>query len=278
MVSKKTDNKFTPVTAASYERVEKDHAYGFKNGQTGVLSILDIYSAVQEIGKTNAGSLIELSFFSHGWMGGPILVNSCDRYDSNSGCFITAKLQRDPDDKDPRTHKDFTTANMSAAAQQHFKNAFHANGFTWLWGCTFTKSYFWGLHKLISKYGLTLADAKKISLAYSASELNLIRKCDITGNCSSKSETFNTTFKSFKEYICEGINNTYASAIAQASGKKTYAALLGTYAVYESSSTRNPLMTVKGFQAIKNFYKKYFSMDVDPAGLGYGTYAAFPAC
>jgi hypothetical protein len=37
-------------------------------------------------------------------------------------------------------------------------------------------------------------------------------------------------------------------------------------------------MTVKGFQAIKNFYKKYFSMDVDPAGLGYGTYAAFPAC
>jgi hypothetical protein len=280
-ISSKTENKFAPVTSASYDRVVNDHGYGFKRGQTTVMSITDIYAAVGDIGRTNPGTLVELSFFSHGWMGGPILVNSCDRFSSSSSCFGgTTKSERDPDDKDPRSFKDFISPTMSPVQLKQFRDAFHPNGFVWIWGCTFTKAYFWTLSKLIKKYGTKgLTDEKSIKLVYSAEEINFIWNCAGTGKCSSVPVTWDTDFKTIKQYICEGIASTYASVIAQAAGKNTYAALLGTYAVYQNGSTvRNPLMTVEGFSSIKNFYDNYLSMKLDPAGLGYGTYPPYSVC
>ncbi len=271
-VSKKVDNKYTPVTAASYTTVVGDHGYGFKKGQSGVMSILDIYEAVQNIGSTSPGTLAELSFFSHGWMGGPILVNSNDS--------LTGTFARDPDDKDPRLFKDFTSPTTDPAKLANFKKAFHPNGYSWIWGCTFTKAYFWTLHKLIKKYGLTsLTDTKNLQLTYSVEEINLITNCATTGNCASKPVTWDTTFADVKRYICAGLNNTYASVLAKASGKNVYAALLGTYAVYENGTTvSNPLMVVEGFTTIKDFYKKYLAMELDPVGLGYGRYTSSPVC
>ena len=40
------------------------------------MSITDILARVEEMSRTEPGSLGELSFLSHGWVGGPILVNS----------------------------------------------------------------------------------------------------------------------------------------------------------------------------------------------------------
>jgi hypothetical protein len=50
----------------------------FKPGQAKVMSITDIYAAVRDIGSKGPNTLAELSVFSHGWMGGPILVDSDD--------------------------------------------------------------------------------------------------------------------------------------------------------------------------------------------------------
>ena len=44
----------------------------FKNGQSGMMSVTDVYAAVQAIGSSDPGTLLELSFFSHAWHGGPL--------------------------------------------------------------------------------------------------------------------------------------------------------------------------------------------------------------
>ena len=66
------DISFNTITPSNY----KD--YAFKDGQTGTLSILDVYKAIQEIGENEPGSLFELSIISHAYWWGPILVNSYD--------------------------------------------------------------------------------------------------------------------------------------------------------------------------------------------------------
>src|SRR5690606_7934274 len=106
---------------ANYDVVKsgKETYYHFKNNQFTTMSIVDIYKTVQEIGKNEPKSLVELSFFSHGWMGGPILVNSFD--DRQLHIPVVGRIPvpngfRDPDDRDPRTALDFIPPNMSPAA------------------------------------------------------------------------------------------------------------------------------------------------------------------
>jgi len=108
--------------------------------------------------------------------------------------------------------------------------------------------------------------------------MNFINKCTGSG-CATKPTVIDTDFKKIKAFICDGINNTYAAVIAKASGRNTFAALLGTYATYEDSKTvRDPLMKVEGFSTFKTFYDLHFSMKLDPAGLGYGTYSPSFSC
>jgi hypothetical protein len=67
------------VTAANYSTGLQHHAR-FDTDQAGRMSIIDLYAAVQDIGSDpdTAGSLTEVSVFSHGFFDGPILVNSDD--------------------------------------------------------------------------------------------------------------------------------------------------------------------------------------------------------
>jgi hypothetical protein len=78
-VEKKT--KLTPSPFKSISRANYDVSGiepRFKDGQRDTMSILDIYRAAQKVGVDAPNTLAELSIFSHGWMGGPILVNSFD--------------------------------------------------------------------------------------------------------------------------------------------------------------------------------------------------------
>ena len=77
-ISKVTPYK--PVTKANYTKrvVDGETHWDFKDGQPDVMSIVNVYDAVAGIGDSDPGTLRELSFFAHGWMGGPILVNSYD--------------------------------------------------------------------------------------------------------------------------------------------------------------------------------------------------------
>src|SRR5574341_2354276 len=69
---------FKRVTRASYGKRE-DGSIRFKDFQPDVMSIVDVYDFIEELGDAeNAKSLHELSVFSHAFVDGPILVNSTD--------------------------------------------------------------------------------------------------------------------------------------------------------------------------------------------------------
>jgi hypothetical protein len=124
------------ITAGDYDSTS-DHEYpsfistGPNAGQ--VMSIVDVYTAVQQMGQKDPFmySLVELSFFCHGFPGGPILVNS----NQQPG---TPKTKRDPLDKDGR-RKDWRTdmgAGTGANTLKQFATAFDApGGFLQAWGC-----------------------------------------------------------------------------------------------------------------------------------------------
>jgi hypothetical protein len=68
--AKLTPSPFKSVSQANYHRtVTGGQAhYRFKDGQRDLISIVDVYRAVQKIGVDAPGTLAELSIFSHGWM------------------------------------------------------------------------------------------------------------------------------------------------------------------------------------------------------------------
>ena len=72
---------FTPLKKSHYlewKDAGGETLYSFLNDQRGMLGIMEVYAAVRRIGINHPGTLMELSFFSHAWSGGPILVNSTD--------------------------------------------------------------------------------------------------------------------------------------------------------------------------------------------------------
>ena len=126
--SRRVEKNFSPITRASYEEG------AFKDGQHSVMSIVDVYSAVRNIGIAEPGSMREMSIFSHSNFIGPILVNSYEDPEYDKGA--SRGRLRDPDDKDGRASKDFYRPNMSTEQLRYFRNAFHKNGHVWIWGCS----------------------------------------------------------------------------------------------------------------------------------------------
>jgi hypothetical protein len=283
------DARYSAISQANYDRTGsgRDVHYRFKNGQTNVMSILDVYAEVQQIGVNNPGELQELSVFSHGWMGGPLLVNSFD--DGNMTIHlpltrtpITVPLSaadRDPDDMDPRAPKDFTPPTMSAADLLAFQQAFRSDGLIWIWGCAFPRVVHEILHKLehnpaYRSSGLgddvlftftNLSDAHVTSLAR---RLRMLfpnpRRVEIE-------------FKHLKQYFCRSSIASYSQIIADNAKVHVFGALIGTYSEYDTGPT--PLMHVhKGFARHFQFYKNYLGFSFDPEGRMYGEYKPGTIC
>jgi hypothetical protein len=139
------------------------------------MSIMDVYKYIQEIGQNEAGSIAELSIFSHGWTVGPILVNSYEREEYQK------KGERDPDDKDGRMNKDFFPPNMSSNDLTLFRKAFDKNAIIWIWGCAFDYLYRDILHQITesSKYKKLLLENLRIMI-FSHLSLLLIKQMNTT--------------------------------------------------------------------------------------------------
>jgi hypothetical protein len=267
--------------------------YRFRDGQDDVMSILHVYSAVQAIGAHFPGDLIELSFFSHGWMGGPILVNSFDDRmmpitipSSPPGTrpvrnyLLLPPGARDPYDMDPRDERDFTAPTMDNASLLAFRDAFHSEGRVWIWGCAFPRV----VHEILTKiehnrvYHRTgLGDEvlfRFTNLTHEAvrfleSNLKLVLG---VGFRFPNERNIEVKFKYLKYALCKAMQATYSYHIASAADVKTYAPLLGTYSDYESG-VRLPLMRVhSGFVSHFNFYKTYLGFETDPERRNYGEY------
>lgn len=266
---------FTPVTAA-------DNYTGrtFNRNQSGRMSITDIYDFVRKQGRSEPGTVHELSFFAHGWAGGPLLVNSFDN--------LPADTRRDPDDKDGRALKDFTEPNMDATGRSELAAAFAPAGFTWLWGCVFAAPPFQVLHRLLRdklyKSG-KLKNDDLIELRYFTREhadkffaSDTIFFPERRGD-GTYALSFYRSFLEIKEFFQRMIDLSYCKRIAKATGRKCYGALPGTYSEYDKKTSFLPLMLVPrssaysaNFSGQVNFYKRHMGITLDPEGRGYGTH------
>ncbi|MDF3066716.1 MAG: hypothetical protein K0R38_2317 [Polyangiaceae bacterium] len=99
----------------------------------GVNGMPEIYQHVITIGDERPGSLEELSIMSHSWFGGPILFDTAERIEFAQGA---RRAERDPNDRDARFWKDFSSVNMPKSSS--FVAAFSAAPFIRIWGCLAT--------------------------------------------------------------------------------------------------------------------------------------------
>lgn len=280
---------FTPVTRASFTTVG-GHTR-FKPNQRGVMGITDIYFRVITIGTISPGTVMELSIFSHGWMDGPILVNSEDDgledvlVPMPFGPPVPAQVSvtgRDPDDKDGRSALDFRPPTMDAADLASFRRAFHTDGFSWLWGCSFPRVVhhsMWAMERakgyaasgLLEDTVLTLPDVTPEDVMSLEREL-----FPLLGQFPSR-QSITVKFGFLRWAFCKKNQGAYAAALADASDRPVRAALLATYAEYDT--TGDMLMNVPAsFAGHFAFYKNYLGLGQDPEGRRYGVYRPGLVC
>jgi hypothetical protein len=282
--------QFTKLTQADYK------GHGLKRpSPQGAMSITDVYDYIKRLGRSDkdvgpAGTLIELSFFSHGFNEGPILVNSSEPEE------IRSKNERDKWDLDPRL-KDFIMSKEDFAA---FRNAFAPGGLVWAFGCNRRSDYtalFEKLEKATPKYNQTprgkIDDNQMI--VFHATKDNedfyLDHKNKTLFTAGRKPHTFESTMKKIKDYYNLGLKETYMSNIAAVARVLVYGALPGTEAALQG---KDGLMEVATDQSLKKsddaetrryklttgvlnrklieFYITYMNSTIDPEGRNYGMY------
>jgi hypothetical protein len=273
----KTVVTHAPITKSNYKVVgEGSEKYHFKRDQDGrFMSVLDIYRAISAIGLREAGTLEEVSVFSHAYVEGPILVNSDDLYSALRPDLPDAKRLRDPQDYDARAAKDFTRANMTIGQLRLFQRAFSPRGFVWIWGCTSADA----VRKVIGALIATKPNAQrgdKVALRLSAEEVAalsvfanfvtldfaLVRK---TGRCT-------IDVSQLLEGIVAQIEGCYAMSMARATGVLVISALPGTYAEFENERLGG-LMKITAKRGVQiSFHQKYFGFELDREGRRYGLF------
>jgi hypothetical protein len=294
-ITKLTPSPFKVISRANYDVTVsggETHAI-FKERQNDTMSIIDIYTAVQKIGVIAPNTLTELSFFSHSWMGGPIMVNSYDDgilhiylpLVSTPFSLTLPGGMRDPDDRDPRESKDFIPPTMDASKLDNFKKAFDTNGHIWIWGCSFPRLVHEILYKIEKhpKYkesGLGDEEVFKIT-NFNTAQADLLETVLLNARALGApfpdKKNIEIKFKFLKYFFCLITEASYAHIIAKNANVKTIAGVMGTFSDYDKGPL--PLMSVnKGFSEHFTFYKNYLGFEFDPEGRKYGVYKPSFAC
>ncbi|MER9565813.1 hypothetical protein [Mesorhizobium sp. M0571] len=276
---------FAPVSRKSYRSEQtkdpvtgllKTHYY-FLDGQPDVMSIVDIYKHIYAIADKNPGTLQEVSIFSHGWHGGPILVNSFDDLREDANDPSRQSGIRDPDDKDGRAGKDFISPTMSPTQAKLFAKAFTTTGYFWIWGCNFPNA----VNKFLSKVERSYSSIKETDVV----KLSNLTKEEIeaTVQLSSylefdpqnliKTRSLKIPFPVLKKSLWAILAQSYPFRLAAATGVTGIGALVGTYAEYYQGDP--PIMAVSSrtWKHVE-FYKKYLNIEVDAEGRRYGIYSS----
>lgn len=299
-----TEKKFSPITRESLGRKDpvtgEINNYALKDNQTDIMSIVNIYEVIQEVGAIDPGSLFEVSVFSHGYLEGPILVNSWDDRRVSVGGPLTkdatgkesyvgvSKGRRDPDDKDGRAILDFAEPEMPSKKKGLFKNAFNSRGYFWTWGCNFEPPGGPAANQVLlrleknQKYQTNISDTQPLEFSglnkeemesflvfnnifkLDPAELRRTRKCTLT-------------FKAIKEAIWAETAASYPFQLYANTRVKAIGALFSTYSSFDMGSPLDPkaprLLAISTDTARHTaFYKRHFNFSLDHEGRNYGVF------
>ena len=277
-VSTLSPSPFKPIERANYDRITIDGEshMEFKPGQRDKMSILDVYKEVQRIGVAAPGTLVELSVFSHAYIGGPILVNSKDDgFDSLVGPprVRLSASERDPDDMDPRV-SDFVAPTMDTTALDHFQKAFHTDGFIWIWGCAFPRVVHEILYKLErhKSYRDSGVGDDTLFTFTNFRDKHVESLQRRLGTVFPDRKKIEIKFKFLKHYFCRATTESYNHHLAKNSKVKVFAGVMGTYSDYDKGHLALMRVFVPGFRRHFTFYKNYLGFTFDPEGRNYGEY------
>jgi hypothetical protein len=284
-------SSFTAVGTSNYTSPVAGHENQFDSSTAaGIMSITDVFTFIQGIGAgPDAGSVLELSFFCHGWFGGPVLVNSFDPHRDDPS------TPRDPNDKDARTVKDFIPPTTSSGALANLVAAFSPTAIAWIFGCSFSKArhiilsaiYKTPVFKKRPKGTIKDTDVFKFEFVENVSEPSIfdtimsILSGGILKAGPPRSYKVDSTLADVKTALRSGLDNTYSAALAKNGHVDTFGALPGTYADYEKIPRRKlPLMIIPqkkppyadNFSRHIEFYKTYLKINIDPEERGYGLF------
>jgi hypothetical protein len=271
--------EFAVPTKAMYEPFDTHSGrhYRLKDQQKNLIAPPKIYETVREIGRTAPGTLLELSFFGHGYEYGPVLYNSRD--DGKVvlpfvGEIGIPSVLRDPDDFDPRP-KDFNPALMNEAQTKEFRAAFHPDGYSWLWGCASPPT----IHQIltaIERHQNYKSSGVGDEVVFTFRGFNDIQVGVLNswigneaGQVFDKSSV-SVEFKYLKHMFRKLSSVGYAQNLAWTSGVRTYAALVPTYSVPEGAG-RLSRIDPSGSSHIR-FYQNYLGVTLDPEGRNFGVY------
>jgi hypothetical protein len=291
----------------SFEAIVASKHYGsgttfLQNDANNVMSIVDVYQFLAGLGRHLRGRLREFSIISHGTWKGPILVNSFDNQASSAG--------RDPSDKDCRGRKDFTAANLSATSRQAIQDAFHPDGFSWMWGCfvakaarailqgvvdSGTRSIFGrrvrGLAGARYRADGTTPDTAQFRFALGKEETEQFASTWDAAFFPRGVASFDKTFAEIKAFATKHSDDTYCHAIAVATGRPCFGAPLGTSSNYAARDPYRPGTPVvhwiergaarpekprereANYSGIITFFVETMKMAEDPERRGYVRYA-----
>jgi hypothetical protein len=272
----------------------KEYTEAFKAGKLTEksLSIGDIYSYISTLPDD---ALLEVHYFSHAWIGGPILANS----DS----FILNKAPLDPTkylDKDGRWY-DLVDKFKTIPGLADLKKKFRTDAFSEIWGCNAFVSPKIIIHTMINQPSLLKKaegspDEKLFIFEYNSDWAEKDRK---EFHQLMKDDPANTSAKSDKKSLNEVIgilkhetDGTYMKFLAKATGKNVLGALPGTYADLDTKEQMKFGMKImhvpmgksfldeQNFQGVLGFYKKNLGFayrveseyDTKNFGRGYAVY------
>lgn len=210
---------------SSYYQSQPSGIPAFRARGVRTLSIVDVYDYVLDLGAREPGTLVELAFVCHGWLRGPILVNSFDFYRCNR--------YRDNDDKDARPDKDFAPPNMDPRQLYLFRSAFCAReGRIFNFGCANVPAARDVLDQLCAQWEAAHDDHQVYEFTFDGCRLLDYITVDpdfFAGN----SVALYRTLEQCRGFLRRMMGRSYSQKIANVAGVSCWGAFPGTYSSYE---------------------------------------------
>jgi hypothetical protein len=258
VVSTRTLAQHEPVRQSHYQ-IQPSGIPAFRAQGVRTLSIVDVYEHVMRIGAGEPRTLIELAFVSHGWAGGPILVNSFDP--------APAVRSRHADDKDARRDKDFAAPNMSAGERQLFAAAFCAEkGRVFNFGCANTASARDVLDQLCRQWDPAHDRDHVYELMFDGGPLSSHRAAD-PGFFAGDAPAVRRSLAQCQAFLRRGAIASYSQKIANAAGVACWGAFPGTYSSYEQNVPFPVLFICRGVPGYKKDFTPHLRFVTQSLGL-----------
>jgi hypothetical protein len=305
----KTEKKFKPILAKEY-RIDPEFPGDpdFIGKAKGKMSVVDVYKAVQQIGKDSPGELVEMSWFYRGMYHSYPDLTHTYQYLEDRSYYL-----RSPESLDPDFYLDFAPQNMNRTKKdgkksdfENFTSAFSSDGYIWLWGGYLIPSYagetdfelFKALEKSLGAILYTgIPDTSLIDISgFTASQYErLSDRLELHFYLTLREEKTEFTFLpdllekrtpfpreflvdkvpfSFIKYFISGVESSAGVALMHATKIKTYAASEYLPDEPDDSSPTGLFHIPEKFGSYIDFFRTYYNIKTDPEDRLYMEYTA----